>query len=873
MSHERVVHLIDELRRQGVELWFEGERLRFRAPKGTLNAGQRAELGASRLEVLAQLRAEAGGRELVAPLSFNQRSLWFINQEDPESAAYNVAFAARVVSAVDVAALRQALQALVDRHGALRTTFGLIGGVPVQRVAGAGAASLELYHVPGLDEAALRARVASDYRRPFDLERGPLFRTSLYTRAPETHVLLLVIHHIVVDGWSLMQLLDELQALYREAHEGRPASLPRPGREYVEHAAAQELLLAGTEGERLAAYWTRQLAEPRAWLELSTDRPRLTHRGASRAATHAFDLGLELSGRVRQLARDEGVTTFVVLLAAWKTLLFRLTGTEDVIVGTPTFGRDRPEMARVVGDFVNTIPLRSRLGPEVLFRELLGQLRQTVLEGIAAQDYPLPLLVERLQPARVPGRSALFGTLFVLQRFDQLRALEPVLSASDSEEAIDFGGLRLRHHPLDQQEGQFDLTLQVVDRTTFAAQLKFDAGLYDDATIARLAGHYRALLEAAAGAPETALARLTLLTPTDRAALVSGPAAPSECGSTAQTLHQRFEEQVRRSPDATAVTSDGVSLTYRELNRRANLLAHRLRALGVKADALVGLRLDRTLDLVVGVLGILKAGGAYLPIDLSYPTDRVAFMLEDADIRVLVTHGALLEGLPAHRAEVLLIDGAHHDCPDGDPEPSAGADDLAYVIYTSGSTGRPKGVAHHAPRRSTRLFARHGPLVPLRPRRRLDACSTPTPSTSRSGSSGERCCTAAGSSSCRTGSAARPEAFLDLLARERVTVLNQTPSAFRQLLQADAGARAGEPGLACATSSSAARPSTCRPSGPGSSATAIRRRRSSTCTASPRRPCTSPTGRITLARPGRRGRQRHRRADPRPVGLRARRRR
>ncbi len=463
---------------------------------------QRAELAARRAEVVTWLRADAEAHSRIFPLSFSQRSLWFVHQEDPASAAYSVAFQARIVSAVDVAALRQALQALLDRHAALRTTYPVLDGVPVQRVAGAANVSFHVHDVKGISDDALGARVRADYARPFDLAVGPVFRATLFTRAAEDHVFLVVAHHIAVDGWSLVQVVDELRVLYAEATGGATAPLPRAEAQYSDFVAWQAEMLAGPEGERLEQYWRRQLGGALASLDLPTDRARPAVR-SGKGASVGFTLDADLSAALRMVARAEGTTPFVVLLAAFKTLLFRYTASEELIVSTPTFGRGRPEFARVVGDFVNTIPLRSSLDAALAFRDLVARERQVVLDALDAQEFPFPRIVEAVRPARKPGRSPVVDVLFVLQRFDGAKDLEPVMSPQgEGAPAVDFGGLKLKHYPLEQQQGQFDLTLEVIDGTgMLSGSFKYDANLFDRGTIQRMSDHFRRLLAGIAAGP------------------------------------------------------------------------------------------------------------------------------------------------------------------------------------------------------------------------------------------------------------------------------------------------------------------------------------------------------------------------------------
>ena len=776
-----VTDLLSTLAAQGVLLWFEGNRLRFRAPQGALSAEQRAQIGARRDEVLAALRAQAAQQQRIAPLSHPQQALWFVHQEQPDSAAYNVVFALRILSTVDEAVLRQALQALVDRHAVLRTTYDVIDGLPRQCIAGIGTAVLDLHDAAGLDDAALLQRIETDARRPFDLARGPVMRSALYRRAADDQVLLLAMHHIAIDGWSLLMLLEEFRALLIEAGGGAPAGLPRVELQYADYTDWQATMLAGPQGEQLAAYWTRQLAAPRAEVELPPDRPRPPRR-SGQGASFDFHVDAATTARLNQLARDEGMTLYVLLLAAFKALLFRHTGCEDLIVGTPTFGRTQPEFARVIGDFVNPVALRSRVHAGLPFRALMQQVRGTLLEALDAQEYPLSLLVERLQPVRDASRSPLFETMFVLQRFEQFRELNDLLVAGASDVPVDFAGWRVLPYAMAQQEGQFDLGLGLIDRSdALSGAFKYNPALFDRATIARLWAHYRVLLDGIVADPAMPICRLPLLDAAERAAVL--PPAAAVAGDV-QPIHQRFEAHAARTPDATALRCDGVSMSYAELNRRANQVAHRLQALGVVPGTRVGLCAERSIDLVVGLLGIVKAGGAYLPVDLSYPAERVAFMLGDAQAPVMLTQTALLAQLPQHAGTTLCLDDPSlADAPAGNPASPVGADDLVYVIYTSGSTGQPKGtlLTHRA---VDRLFSATAGWFHFGPQdvwTLFHSVAFDFSVWELWGALAHGGCLVVVSQAVSRS----PEAFLQLLHDERVTVLNQTPSAFRQLVQAD----------------------------------------------------------------------------------------
>jgi amino acid adenylation domain-containing protein len=690
-----VAELLDTLRRQGFELWFEGERLRFRGPKGVLTTGQRADLVARRDDILVQLRREAGARKETHPLSSNQRALWFVNQENPTSAAYNVAFVARVVSTVDLPALRHALQGLVDRHPALRTAFPVEDTSPVQHVAGALPVTFLVHDVSDVDEPSLRQLVEADYRRPFDLELGPVFRASLYSRAPEDHVLLLVAHHIVVDGWSLLQLVEEVRSLYAEGMGKSGIYVPRPDAQYSDFVNWQARLLASPEGTALGAYWERELSEPRTQLELAPDL--LTGKKSQESGrTLNFALEPDLSNDLHQLSRNQGTTTFVILLAAFKVLLMRHTGSDEIIVGTPMFGRNRPEFARVIGDFVNTVPLRSKPEPDLPFSIFLERLRGTVLEAIDAQDYPLLKIVERLRPSRNPGRSPLFQTLFLLQRFDQIRELEPVLIGGPSPQTIDFSGLKLQFYALDQQEGQFDLTLQVIDcNGTMSVQWKYDARRFESSTIQRLHAQYERILTAVVADTSVRIAEIPLITPAEERYVAPGWNETDASYDSTRCASQLFEARAAATPDSPAVEAGTTRLSYRELDQRACQLAHLLRARNVHVGDLVAVCLDRTVDVPVALAAVLKTGAAYVPLDPTHPPDRLRYILRDSDVSCIITQERFLPLLAGHEANLVVIDDAELELA-AQPNVPLGVqvtpDDLAYVIYTSGSTGRPKGV-------------------------------------------------------------------------------------------------------------------------------------------------------------------------------------
>jgi amino acid adenylation domain-containing protein len=784
--------LLTSLERQGVVFYAEGSHLRYRAPKGVLTEKLRGQLMESKDALLAVWRERAANSVASHPGTYGQKALWFLHRALPESAAYNVVFTARIRSAVDLPALRCACQALVDRHAALRTTFAIEEGQLVQRVHGYVPMHVQVFDRPDKDVEALREEVIGAARAPFDLQSGPLMRVQLFTRSPNDHVILIALHHIAADGWSLFLLLDDLRWLYPLGRNGAGPAPPRPAHDVLAYCRWQKEMLAGRDGQEHESYWLKELAGEIPPLSLPTDRSRsssLTDHGE----TLAIDLGAELSSAVRSLAAAEGTTTFVVLLAAYQILLHRWTGQPEVIVGSPTYGRDRPEFANVVGDFINMIPLKGKVHDDPPFREFLAQLRRATIEGIKHQDYPFPLLVEKLNPQRELARSPIFQTIFILQRFKQLEGLQRLFSDSSSTDHLDFGGLALEPFPVPQQEGQFELSLELTEKEgAFQGSLKYSTDLYGRETIERLGRHYVRLLQGIVAAPETRVSRLPLLEVEEQERIVVEWNQTRVNYGEIACLHELFQAQVDRSPESVAVVFEGRTLTYRELEVRANQVAHFLRRLGVVADSLVGICVERSLEMVIGLLGILKAGGAYVPLDPSYPEDRLAFMLEDAGVSVLLSQNHVLGRLPSHRAKAIRLD-ADWDriVRESRDRLSACArpDNLAYMIYTSGSTGRPKGamITHRG------IFNR---LLWMQEQYRLsqnDAVLQKTPFSFDVSVweffwpllAGARLVVA------RPGGHQDPAYLIDVIAREHITITHFVPSMLRVFLEADGLERCG----------------------------------------------------------------------------------
>ncbi|HEU4562901.1 MAG TPA: amino acid adenylation domain-containing protein, partial [Longimicrobium sp.] len=623
------------------------------------------------------------GRTGALPLSFAQERLWFIDRLDPGSAVYNVPAPLRLAGALDERALERALGEIVRRHEALRTTFVEVDGSPVQVIAPFGGFVLPVEDLSELGqadrEAALRRRAGEEAAWSFDLSAGPLFRAALLRLDAEDHVLLLSMHHIVGDGWSIAVLFRELSALYEAYREGRESPLPELPVQYADYAVWQREQLAGEVLDRQLAYWKERLAGAPELLELPTDRPRppvQTDRGAS----VPVGLSPELLERLHALGRSEGTTLYMTLLGAFQVLLGRYAGSDDVVVGSPIAGRTRGEVEGLIGFFVNTLVLRTDLGGDPSFRETLRRVREATLGAYAHQEVPFEKLVAELKPERSLGHSPLFQVMFSI---DEAPGADSVLP-----------GVAMEPVGAEMETAKFDLSLGVAEGPGGGwGSLSYNTDLFDRATAQRMMRHLVRVLEQVAAEPDVRLSELDLLDGTERRQVVeewNATGAPYPAGL---CIHQLVEAQVERTPGAVAVVFEGETLTYRELNERANRLARHLRALGVGPEARVAVCLERSPEMVVSVLAVLKAGGAYVPLDPAYPADRLAFMLADSAAAVLLAEEGPRGTFPVP-AGTRVVRPASAEMESGENlEGGAHPGSLAYVIYTSGSTGTPKGVA------------------------------------------------------------------------------------------------------------------------------------------------------------------------------------
>ncbi|HEX2269376.1 MAG TPA: amino acid adenylation domain-containing protein [Pyrinomonadaceae bacterium] len=619
------------------------------------------------------------------PLSFAQQRLWFLDQLEPGLVAYNIPAAVRLAGKLDVAVLNWSLNEIIRRHESLRTTFNSVAGQPVQIVAPSLELSISVVDLTGvpdeLRESDAMRLAQEEAQRPFDLISGPLIRAVLLRLRDEEHVLILTTHHIISDGWSQGVLKTELGALYEAGINGRSSSLPELSIQYADFAQWQRGWLKDDELDRQLSYWRKQLTGAPPSVDLPNDGarpPQLNYRGA----TLLFELSAELSESLNALSRREGVTLFMTLLAAFKALLFRYTGQSDIVVGTPVANRNREELEGLIGFFVNTLALRTDFHGDPTFRELLQRVREVSLGAYAHQDLPFELLVEELQPVRNLSRNPLFQIVFDLQ--------------SAPATALELTGLTLQPYEFTAETTRFDLELHLTSTASgLIGALVYSTNLFAESTIRQLAERYRMLLEAVVADPEQHVSGIELLTGAERTQLLF------EWNDTARsfpnkTIADLFETWVAHAPEKIALVCGDEQLTYRELNCRANQLAHHLLAYGAGAETRIGIYIERSIEMIVAVLGVLKTGATYVPLDPSYPERRLLFMLDDAGVQLVLSVTSSEENLPTHHAPVILLDSDWASIAaqsEANPERDITPEHLAYISYTSGSTGIPKGVA------------------------------------------------------------------------------------------------------------------------------------------------------------------------------------
>jgi len=616
------------------------------------------------------------------PLSIAQQQVWLHGQLAYGVPLYNEVLILERVGPLDLEALERSFGEIIRRHETLRTTFAVEDGSPAQIIAEHHKMELPVTELSGLIGQNREARVlhttTEEARQPFDLTKGPLIRARLLRLAEQNHILIVTLHTIIADEWSLNILGQELATLYDAYSAGEPSPLRDLPIQYGDCAHSQRDWLEGDDLDRHISYWRKRLADPPV-LELPTDRARPPVQGF-RGARESLELSSSLSESLKDLCELEGAHLFVALLAAFQTLLSRYTGQRDIVVGSIVPGRERVGAKNLIGLFAHTVLIRTEIERDATFRELLRRVKDLSLRDCEYQNMPFDRLVGELQLGRDLSRNPLFQVLV---------SFTPAISPGR-------GSWEIVNLDVDSGAAKVDLQLQLYDRTDgIFARFTYNTDIFDAATISRMAGHFQTLLEGVVANPDQCLSKLPFLTQAETHQLLAGWNDARTNYPKDRPLHYLFESQVERTPGATAVVFGNERLTYRELNRRANQLAHHLVSLGVGPDVLTGILVERSLDMVVGLLGILKAGGAYVPLDPAYPSERIAFMLEDSEVAVLLTQRHLQQTIPDSRAKVVVLDADWHEIATqqtDNPVHRNGAEDLAYVIYTSGSTGKPKGV-------------------------------------------------------------------------------------------------------------------------------------------------------------------------------------
>lgn len=629
-------------------------------------------------------RVDIAAKPSIFPASFAQQRLWFLHRLDPESPLYNVPMIARLRGELNIAALRQALNVMLLRHESLRTNFTALDGEPVQVIAPSAELELLTLDLTTLPEEAREAQaqqfLKTEGRLPFDLERDLLLRARLLRLCEKEHILFVNIHHVVSDGWSCSIFFRELAALYAACCKGEKADLPSLPIQYADFAVWQRKCLQGETLKKQVDYWKRQLESAPPVLELPLDHARPTVQ-TYRGATHPIAIPADLTEKLKELSQREGSTLFMTLLAAFKVLISRYTGQRDILIGSPIANRTRREIESLIGCFVNTIVLRSNLGADPGFRELLQQVRRVTLDAYAHQDLPFEKLVDELQPVRDRSYAPLFQMMFILQNTQKLPE--------------NFGDLTATFSEIGTSTTKFDFSLCLAEAAGgLEGYFEYATDLFEPTTVERVAQHFKTLLRSIIANPNEPISRLSLLTQPERHHLLVDLNDTQRTFPHSDSIQQFIEQQAELKPNAIALVWNKQRMTYRELNSRANQLAHYLGKFGAGPETLVGLCLERSIDLVVALLAILKSGSAYVPIDHQYPKERIRNILEDAEPALFLTQRKLLVDLPEQKAKVICLDKLDlSEESANNVESGVQPNNLAYVLFTSGSTGRPKGVA------------------------------------------------------------------------------------------------------------------------------------------------------------------------------------
>ena len=788
-SFMNINSILTQLRQRDIVVRLKGNDLSVMAEKEALSPEIKAMLALHKQAIVSYLRElqptatseiHTVDRSLLLPLSSGQQRLWFLAQLEPKSSAYVIPVAVRIDGPLQLSLLKQALEKIVERHEVLRTVFKTEDDEPRQVILNEAVVPfsvVDLRSIASADqEKALEECIRCEMSKPFSLAEGPLLRALVVQLSQEKHVLFLALHHIVADGWSIPILVQELLAFYVASENGLPSGLPMLPVQYADYAVWQRGWNQSEARVRQLAYWEKELAGL-VPLVLLTDHPR-NEQSPARGATATFAIASSLASRLKILGLREEATQFMVFLAAFQVLLSRYCNQNEIAVGTPVANRERREIQGLIGFFVNTLVLHTQVNPNASFRELLRQTRKTVLDALDHQDLPFEQLVDHLRPERTANQNPLFQVMFIFE------------NSLGSE--MQVGDIRLRPLEVKGQTAKFDLTLNLVPEADGPqGRLNYNCELFESASIERMIAHYQQLLEGIAEQPDESIAKLSLLTHAEREQLlVEWNQAAVEHGK--ETIVELFEQQAKRTPKAVAVEYNDQQMTYAELNQKANQLAHYLHGLGVGPEVRVGICVERSLELVVSLLGVLKAGAAYLPMDFRYPKERLQFISEDAQVAVLVSQRALEDRFSQNQVKLIFLEDIREEieqCSRERVKNGAGTENLAYLIYTSGSTGNPKGV-----------MVTHGNVVRLmRTTEAWFGFNEQDVWTMFHSYAFDFSVWEMWGALLHGGRlvvvpywvSRSPRAFYRLVKERGVTVLNQTPSAFKQFSQEDASKQRG----------------------------------------------------------------------------------
>ncbi|NEO77839.1 condensation domain-containing protein, partial [Moorena sp. SIO4G3] len=667
-----IVEFLQNLKIKGWQLWSNGEKIGYRAPNEGSTKLVLSQIKQHKTEILQLLKTQPDILE-VYPLSYSQQAMWFLWQLAPESCVYNISFTLRIASLVNVRDWRQAFQGLKERHPMLSSTFPKLGQKPIQQVHKHQELDFLQVDAATWSKDELDRRLVEAHQHPFDIERSPVIRIRWFTCSDQEHILLLTIHHIAADGWSLDLIFKELPVLYQAQKASVELPLLPLKHFYQDYVEWQKGMLEGPEGERLWNYWRQQLAGDLPVLNLPTDRLRPTIQTYKGAANH-FKLSEKLSEQLNEITQEEGTTLYTILLAAFQLLLYRYTYQEDILVGSPTSGRSCPEFASIVGYFVEPVVMRAKLSGNLSFREFLAQVRTTVLEALDYQGYPFALLVDKLLPARDSSRSPIFQVGFILQKMEEWQKL----LSNEWNDSSDWHGLKVEPYERPIKESQFDLSLEMVPiGSCLGGFFKYNTDLFDRETIAGMIEHFQTLLKAIVADPQQKISQLPIITETEQQRLLQEWQKNKTDYPKDKCIHQLFEEQSDRNQDAIAVVFEEQKLTYSQLNRKANQLAHYLQQLGVVAETPVGICVEPSVEMVLGLLAILKAGGAYVAIEPTNPSQ------DWFSIGVILTQNHLKSEIPDSNAQILCIDTDWELIAQGNtdnPKTAIAASNLAYIL-------------------------------------------------------------------------------------------------------------------------------------------------------------------------------------------------